>query len=76
MVGTATLGAQDRAGEMVEWRYVGAEQSHTKYSSLDDISLANVDQLEVAWTWDPGELSNEELEHLDPRVKCLPSHTA
>ena len=61
VVGTAVLGAQDRAGEMVEWRYVGAEQSHTKYSAVDDINLTNVDQLEIAWTWEPGELPLEEF---------------
>ncbi len=61
VVGTAVLGAQDRVGEMVEWRYVGAEQSHTKYSVVDDINLANVDQLEIAWEWEPGELPLEEF---------------
>ena len=61
VVGTAVLGAQYRTGEMVEWRYVGAEQSHTKYSAVDDINLANVDQLEIAWTWEPGELPLEEF---------------
>ena len=61
VVGTVVLGAQDRAGEMVEWRYVGAEQSHTKYSAVDDINLTNVDQLEIAWEWEPGELPLEEF---------------
>ena len=61
MVGTVALGAQDRSGEMVEWRYVGAEQSHTKYSPVDDINLTNVDQLEIAWEWEPGELPLEEF---------------
>ena len=61
VVGTVTLGAQDRAGEMVEWRYVGAEQSHTKYSAVDDVNLTNVDQLEIAWEWAPGELPLEEF---------------
>ena len=55
------LGAQERAGEMVEWRYVGAEQSHTKYAALDDINLMNVDQLEIVWEWEPGELPLEEF---------------
>ncbi|MEE2613596.1 MAG: PQQ-binding-like beta-propeller repeat protein [Acidobacteriota bacterium] len=61
VVGAVALGAQDRAGEMVEWRYVGAEQSHTKYSAVDDINLTNVDQLEIAWEWEPGELPLEEF---------------
>ena len=61
VAGAVALGAQDRAGEMVEWRYVGAEQSHTKYSAVDDINLTNVDQLEIAWEWEPGELPLEEF---------------
>ena len=61
VLGIAALGAQDRSSEMVEWRYVGAEQAHTKYSPLDDINVSNVDQLEVAWTWEPHELPNREF---------------
>ena len=30
----AALGAQSESRGMVEWPYVGAEQSHTKYSPL------------------------------------------
>ena len=30
----AALAAQDDTGGMVEWPYVGGEQSHTKYSPL------------------------------------------
>ena len=48
--------AQDASGDLVEWPYVGSDQSHTKYSPLDDIDRSNVDQLVVAWTWDPNEL--------------------
>ena len=53
---TALLGAQDRRAEMIEWPYVGAEQTHTKYSPAEDITPANVDQLEIAWEWEVGEL--------------------
>ncbi len=53
---TALLGAQDRRAEMVEWPYVGSEQTHTKYSPAEDITAANVDQLEIAWEWEVGEL--------------------
>ena len=54
-VSTAVLGAQVPPGSMIEWPYVGGEQSHTKYSVLADITRANVDQLEIAWQWDPAE---------------------
>ena len=57
----ATLSAQDRSGEMVEWPYVGADQAHTKYSALDDINLTTVGQLEIAWTWEPNELPLREF---------------
>ena len=52
---TAVLGAQAPPEGMIEWRYVGAEQSHTKYSALADITRGNVDQLQIAWEWDPAE---------------------
>ena len=41
---------------MVEWRFVGAEQSHSKFSPADQVTPDNVAQLEVAWEWEPGEL--------------------
>ena len=40
----------------IEWPYVGAEQTHTKYSSAAEITRANVDQLEAVWEWEVGEL--------------------
>ena len=49
------LGAQELG--LVEWPYVGAEQGHSKYSSVDQINRSNVDQLEIAWEWEPNELS-------------------
>ena len=48
---TALLGAQGQTGQMAEWAYVGGEQSHSKYSSLDDIDRSNVSNLEIAWQW-------------------------
>ena len=52
--------AQEASTEMVEWPYVGADQAASKYSPLADINTANVDQLEIAWTWEPNELPNQE----------------
>lgn len=34
-----------------EWRYYGGDAGNTKYSPLDQISAANVKQLEIAWRW-------------------------
>ena len=56
----ALLGAQE-PGDMIEWPYVGGEQSHTKYSLADEITPANVDELEIAWEWDVGEMPMQEL---------------
>ena len=55
------LAAQAPPGEMVEWRYVGATQGASKYSPVDDINRANIEQLEIAWTWEPNELPNQEF---------------
>ena len=52
----APIGAQQGSGGLVEWPYVGAEQSHTKYSRLAGIDSTNVDRLEIAWRWDPNEM--------------------
>ena len=45
---------------MIEWPYVGAEQAHTKYSPLEDITAANVGELEIVWQWEPNEMPLEE----------------
>ena len=45
----------------IEWPYVGGDQAHTKYSTADDITAANVDQLEIAWEWEPNEMPMPEL---------------
>ena len=49
----AGTGAQEGT---IEWPYVGGDQHHTKFSQAAQITPANVDQLEVAWTWEPQEM--------------------
>ena len=61
VIGTTALTAQEQPNEMVEWRYVGADQAASKYSPVADINITNVSQLEVAWTWNPDELPNQEF---------------
>ena len=51
------LGAQDRPQVMIEWAYVGSEQSQTKYSAAADITPSNAGQMELAWQWRPNELA-------------------
>jgi quinoprotein glucose dehydrogenase len=51
------LGAQGRPQVMIEWAYVGSEQSETKYSAAADITPSNAGQMELAWQWRPNELA-------------------
>ena len=60
VVAGVPLGAQERAVEMVEWRYVGADQAASKHSPLADINASNVGRLKIAWEWRPGERPNAE----------------
>ena len=57
----STFAVAPAAGQMVEWRQVGADQGASKYSSVDDINRSNVSGLEIAWTWEPNELPNREF---------------
>ena len=59
--GVATIALRAQDAGMVEWAYVGADQGASKYSPLADIDRSNVDQLEIAWTWEPNELPNQEF---------------
>jgi quinoprotein glucose dehydrogenase len=44
--------AQSRSGtENGEWRYLGANAYHQRYSPLDQINQENFEDLEVAWVW-------------------------
>ena len=41
-----------------EWPTYGGQPSGTQYSILDQINLSNVEDLEVAWTYNTGEISD------------------
>ena len=45
---------------MLEWPYVGGDQAATKHSRADEITAANVGELEVVWQWEPNEKSLEQ----------------
>ena len=34
-----------------EWRYIGGDAGHTRYSPLDQVTADNFEDLEVAWIW-------------------------
>jgi quinoprotein glucose dehydrogenase len=38
-----------------EWPVYGGDQGATRYASIADINRSNVTNLQVAWTWKPGE---------------------
>ncbi len=47
----ALLAAQGRGSRQVEWLYYGGDPANTKYSPLADITVQNVERLQVAWQW-------------------------
>jgi glucose dehydrogenase len=49
--GPPALVAQQRSAGSGEWRYIGGDAAHTRYSPLDQIDAANFGKLEIAWTW-------------------------
>ncbi len=55
----AAPGCQE-PGSLIEWPYVGSGQAHTKYSAAEEITAANVGELELVWQWEPNEEPLEE----------------
>jgi quinoprotein glucose dehydrogenase len=41
----------DRAVPPGEWRYIGGDAAHTRHLPADQITAANFEKLELAWTW-------------------------
>ena len=48
LAATVPATAQDRQGE---WRYIGGDAGHTRYSPLDQINRDNFEELEQAWVF-------------------------
>ncbi len=59
MVSTAAACAQG-PDATTEWPFVGSDQAHTKYSSAQAITAANVSELEIVWKWEPNETPLQE----------------
>ena len=52
IVATAPTFAQRLPGtENGEWRYLGGDAGHTRYSPLNQINASNFAELETAWVW-------------------------
>ena len=43
--------AQDGTDAPGEWRYIGGNAGHTRYTPLEQIDAENFESLEVAWIW-------------------------
>ncbi len=43
--------SQERGNPYGEWRYIGGDASHTRYTPLDQIDAGNFETLEQAWVW-------------------------
>jgi len=58
LVALLLLGSNASAREDVPWTHWGGDSGGMRYSELDQITAQNVDQLEVLWTWDHGDVSD------------------
>jgi len=48
---TSPVFGQTRGNQDGEWRYIGGDAWHTRYSALDQITAENFEDLELAWVW-------------------------
>jgi quinoprotein glucose dehydrogenase len=51
LIGSFFVTRAQRATTTGEWRTYGGDLSGTKYSPLDQINAANVNQLQIVWRW-------------------------
>jgi len=51
MLATASVAQQLTGTENGEWRYLGGDIGHTRFSPLDQINRNNFAELEQAWVW-------------------------
>ena len=45
----APVSTQERGSSEGEWRYIGGDAWHTRYSPLDQITADNFEDLEAVW---------------------------
>ena len=68
---TAACGQEPSA--TTGWPFVGSDQAHTKYSVAEEITAANVSELEIVWKWEPNETPLEEYGTQPGPFQALPS---
>lgn len=71
LMAAALVGAQEPAA-MTEWRHVGSEQAHTKYSHAEEITAANVGERNIVRRWEPNEKPLEEYGTRPGPVQATP----
>ena len=57
----AAVACAQETDAAVVWPFVGSDQAQTKYSVAEEITAANVGELEIIWTWEPNETPLEEF---------------
>ncbi len=57
----AAVACAQETDSTVGWPFVGSDQAQTKYSVAEEITAANVGELEIIWTWEPNETPLEEF---------------
>ena len=58
----AAVGCAQEPDATIGWPFVGSDQAHTKYSVAEEITAANVGELEIVWKWEPNETPLEEYD--------------
>lgn len=61
LIASSALLSAGQQQDMVEWPVWSGDNAQSKYSSLPDITPANVHQLEQVWEWNTGELPLKEF---------------
>ncbi len=57
---STAIGCTREPGAATAWPFVGSDQGQTKYSAAEEITTANVGELEIVWEWAPNEEPLEE----------------
>ena len=58
--------------ENADWRNYGGSKAGTRYSSLEDINIQNVQQLKIAWMYDTAEDSSRNKLKRNIEIQCQP----
>ena len=58
----ATFSCAQEPDATIGWPFVGSDQAHTKYSAAEEITAANVGEMEIVWKWEPNETPLDEYD--------------